>query len=252
MLENEVQEQVETQQEQVIEQPQHDPKEQIIKNNLANMRKQLEAEEAARKEAQRENEELKRLYAQQNQQGNTNGQPVDEDDDLGDPDEYVANKKLNRTAKKLNTKLSEADRKLQELEQKLQYFEAKSELDSIKDFNDVVTDDNLKTFARLYPDDYNSAIANPNLKAKSKHIYNMIKNYGIANASPLLKQAETMKAIDKKIEANKEKPGSAAQAPQSSSPLAKLGRYDADGRLNITEEDARHIQAEMRRKMGLR
>lgn len=139
---------------------------------------------------------------------------------------------------------------MQELQQRLEISEAKSEINALKDFDEVVSKDNIKTFARLYPDEYNTIMASPNLRTRSKLAYNMIKNYGIAEASPLLKQTEEIRMAEKKIEINKTKPATAASAPASQSPLTKFGRYDADGRLVMTDEDAKRIQAEVRRKMG--
>jgi hypothetical protein len=75
----------------------------------------------------------------------------------------------------------------------------------------------------------------------------MIKNYGISQ----VRTEANYKAIEKKIEINRNKPTVGAMAPSSSSPLSKFSRYDADGRLQMTEDDAKRIQADMRRKMGV-
>ena len=204
------------------------PVEDKVQQNLIAMRKKMEAEEYARRESERKTEE---------------------EEELGDPDDFVHNKMLQKTNKRFTSKLSESEQKLKALEQKLQYLEAKSELDSIKDFKEVVTDENVKTFARLYQDDYETVMANPNLKGKAKTLYNMIKNYGITSAAPLLKQNHAIKAADNKIESNRMKPGVAASAPMSSSPLVNSSRYNSEGRLILTEEDAQRINAETRRKI---
>jgi hypothetical protein len=221
------------------------PHENLATTNLVAMRKKLEAEELARKDAEKRVVEIERKF--QSYSPATSQEPTDSED-FGDPEDVVVNKQFASTTKKLNLKFSESDQKIAALEQKLSYFEAKSELDSIKDFNEVVTDENLRTFARLYPDDYETVMTNPNLRLRSKTAYNMIKNYGISQNS--VRQGEILKSYDKKIEANKAKPGSSASAPVSGSPLTKYGRYEEDGRLVMTEEDAKQVHKDMRRKLG--
>lgn len=174
----------------------------------------------------------------------------EEEEIIGDPDDYVYNKSLQKTTKKIKGELSETKAALQELTQRLEISEAKSAIHALTDFDEVVSKENIKTFSRLYPDEYNTIMSSPNLSTRSKLAYNMIKNYGIAEASPLLKKTEDIRMAEKRIEANKLKPTSAASAPVSQSPLTKFGRYDADGRLTLTDEDAKRIQQEVRRKMG--
>lgn len=186
-----------------------------VENNLVNMRKKLEAEERARKELERKLAELER-----NKQ--TYEEPAQPQPD---------------------------SKKLYELEQKLAHMEAEREIEKLKDFNEVVSDENLATFARLYPEDYATLLANPNMKAKAKTAYNMIKNYGISQKTPVLKQAEAIAAVEKKIEANKAKPGTISATP-SATPLSKLGRYNEEGRLILTDQDAERINAEVRRKLS--
>lgn len=221
-------------------QPEATQSENLNANHLVAMRRKLEA-------AEQRAANLERQLQDNNQRP---AQEPTETEDFGDLDDVATNKRLASTHKKLSSRQSESDKKVAALEQKLSYFEAKSEIDSIKDFNDVVTDDNLKTFARLYPDDYETVMANPNLKSKSKTAYNMIKNYGIAQ-NPLTKQLDQMKTYDKKIESNKAKPNASASAPVSGSPLVKYGRYNEEGRLEMTEDEARKVHLETRRKLGI-
>lgn len=212
MEENQVQEQ-----QTVVEQPTPAPATPTAEQNLSNMRKKLEAEERARKDLERKLAEIER-----------NKQHIVEEDEQ----EPVYN------------------RKIQELENKLANLEAQQEIERIKDFNDVVTDDNLATFARLYPEDYATLLANPNMKAKAKTAYNMIKNYGIATrATPALKEAEKIAAVDKKIEQNKLKPSTISASP-AASPLSRLGRYNEEGRLILTDADAERINREVRQKLS--
>lgn len=190
--------------------------------NLNSMRKKLEAEERARKAEEKARKELERkLEELERQQVDQSSEPTYSNND---------------------------SKKLQELENKLAQLEAQSEIEKLKDFNDVVSDDNLATFARLYPEDYATLLANPNMKAKAKTAYNMIKNYGISSKGEVLKQAEKIAAAEKKIEANKSKPGTISAAA-SATPLSKFARYNEDGRLVLSEEDAARINADVRRKL---
>lgn len=239
----------------VVAPPVNENKERIARENFVAMRRKLEEEEALRKQAEHKAAEAERKLQERNNQQSyrdeTHTASVDEqEEDFGDPDDVALNKTIKKTYKKTVSKISNAEKELQELKQRLEIFEAKSEIDSLKDFNDIVSKENIQTFSRLYPDEYQTIMSSPNLRTRSKMAYNMIKNYGIAEASPLLKQAEEIKMAEKKIESNKIKPGSSASAPVSTSPLTKFGRYDAEGRLTLSDDDCDRINKEVRKKLG--
>ena len=238
--------------EQVVEQPVEQPvvnenKERIARENFVAMRRRLEEEEALRKKAEQRALEAEERAAQRSAHENTPQPDIDEEF-LGDPDDVAYNKTVQKTFKKTASKISKTEQELQELKQRLEIFEAKSEIDALKDFNDVVSKDNIQTFARLYPDEYQTIMAAPNLRSRSKMAYNMIKNYGISETSPLLKQAEDVRMAEKKIELNKQKPTTSAGI--SASPMKTLGKYDADGRLVLSDEDRDRINKEVMRKLG--
>lgn len=238
-IENAIQEQVE---QPVVPQP----GERLAAENLVLMRKKIEAAENRAKQAEEraaaaELARKQQIYPQPQQQS------VDEDSE--DPEDIVVNKKLKKTTARFNSELSQTKSDLNEMRQEVAYLKAQTTIASLSDFKEVVNDENLKTLASLYPEDYEGMMANPNPQSKIKHAYNMIKNYGILQATPIVKQTEQIKAADKKIEANKLKPGVAASAPVSNSPLTKFGRYNEDGRLILTDEDRDRINAETRRKL---
>jgi len=245
--------------EQVVEQPTqevpvvNENKERLARENFVAMRRRLEEEEALRKQAEHKAAEAERrlqekLAAQQSSRPEPQAAYDQEEEFLGDPDDVAYNKTVQKTFKKTASKISKTEQELQELKQRLEVFEAKSEIDSLKDFNEVVSKENIQTFARLYPDEYQTIMSAPNLRSRSKMAYNMIKNYGISETSPLLKQVEEIHMADKKIEANKQKPASSAAV--SGSPLRTLAKYDADGRLIMTDEDRDRINREVMRKIG--
>ena len=202
-----------------------------VENNLVALRKRLESEEAARKAAEKRALELE----QRSQQVSSQSQPVpvEEEDIQIDNEDYVQAKHIKSSTKKLKNKLSATEQKLVELEQKLSYMQAQREVDALPDFYKVVNDDNIKTFARLYPEDYESMMANPNLSSRSKTAYNMIKNYGIIQKPDTSSQEE-------KLIATQFKPKAAAsvshQSPQT--PLTKVGDYE---RRVLTEADKDRI-----------
>lgn len=221
MMEDQIIEQV-TSQEPVEQAAAPTPPWPQAEQNLNSMRKKLEAEERARKAEEKARKELERKL------------------------EELEKQRLDQSAEPAYA--NNDSKKLQELENKLAQLEAQSEIEKLKDFNEVVSDENLASFARLYPEDYATLLANPNMKAKAKTAYNMIKNYGIASKGEVLKQAEKIAAVEKKIEANKAKPGTISAAA-SATPLSKFARYNEDGRLVLTEDDAARINAEVRRKL---
>lgn len=210
------------------------------------LRKKLEAEEESRRAAERRANELEQKMNsyQPGLSSSSTALIAPEEEDLAvDNEDYVQAKHIKTTNKKFSHKLSTTDKRIADLEQKLAYFEAKVDTDTLKDFNEIVSEENLKTFARLYPDDYQTMMSNPNLKAKSKTAYNMIKNYGIAIP-------RDVREADQKITANNQKPKLASlgspQSPQT--PLTRLGDYE---RRVLSESDRDRIMADVqRKKMG--
>lgn len=236
-VENAIQEVVEQQ-----EEVKQDPTDQIKQDNLIRMRKKLEAAEDAVKEAERRAQEAERKSQNYDNQSPSSSSPDDDDLSIED-DDYVQAKYVKSNSKKVN-------QSIQELRQELAVLRAEKATEKMTDFNDVVSNDNLKILQSLYPDDYETMMSNPNLKSKSITAYNMMKNYGISEKKTEIKKAEGFKALDNKIEENKMRPGSMGNARVSKSPLVNASRYDADGRLVLTEADRDRINAEMRRKLG--
>jgi hypothetical protein len=202
------------------------------------MRQKLEEEEKLRKAAERRAQDLE-VQRQQFEQQQRPASPTQEDDWGLEPDGYVEAKHLKKTASQLRNQTSATEKQVHQLEQRLAYFEAKSQMDQIKDFNEVVNDENLSTFAKLYPRDYNTMLKNPDLAEKSVTAYNMIKNYGI--------YSKRLHDADKKIEQNMSKPASSnTVAPQQpSTPLTRVGDYE---RRVLSEADKDRINRQLEEK----
>lgn len=225
-----------TQVEQVVQEQPIEQKTTTYENNIVMMRKKLEAEEAARLAAEKRIKELESnsVYASNRAQLSSNND-TDGDDIGADPDDYLQVKHFKKNTSRIQTKLSESERRLQELNDRIERYEAQASLKEITDFDDVVTTDNIETLKRLYPEDWETAMSNPNLKNKAKTMYNMISKYGVA--------PQNTKANEDKINKNKSKPSVPGSTGQTAhTPLAKLNDYD---RKTMTEEDRERILARL-------
>lgn len=218
------------------------PLDQIKSDNLAAMRRKLEESDRRAAAAEKRLEEESKKWRTEPESFDPTALPDDpfEIDD----EEYIQAKHYKNAHKK-------TDEKLKRLEQTIAVLQAEKATEKLPDFNSVVTDDNLKVFRDLYPHDYKSLMSNPDYDSRSVSAYNMMVRYGIAEVKTELKRDEQIRAVEKKIQANSSRPGSSAQSFASASPLANASKYDADGRLHLTEADAVRIQMDMKRKMGI-
>ena len=227
-------------------QEQH-PKEDRAAHHLYNMRKKLEAEADAREKAERRAADLERII--QEKQFIASALPHQEEEDISiDNEEYVQAKHVKTSNSKLRRQLEEQNKKLESMAKMMSYLEAKSDTATLKDFDDVVSTDNMKMLATLYPDDYESVMANPNLRARSRTAYNMIKNYNI-NSEPEQQISRKSHQIDDRIAANKSRPQAASVAAPKAppTPLSEFG----DERRIMSESDYARVRAEMHRKKVL-
>jgi hypothetical protein len=215
--------------------PESNQQKNSYEQNIIVMRKKLEAEESARISAEKRLKEIEARSAYSHQTPISHNS-TDGDDDIGaDPDDYLQVKHFKKNTSKLSSKLSDNERRLQELNDRIERYEAQASLRDIKDFDEVVTDENIATLRRLYPEDVEAVMSSPNLKNKAKAMYNMINKYGIA--------PKDLKASEEKINKNKSKPvtpGTSGQTPQT--PLSKLNDYD---RREMTEERRQQILAHL-------
>jgi hypothetical protein len=211
-----------------VDQPQTLDRTAKIEYDFASLRK-------AKEEAERRAQNAEQLLAQRNQP-----ESQSDDEDLAiDNEDYVQAKHVKSSNKNIKKQLTATEQRLVELEQKLSYFEAKVDTDSLKDFQEVVTDDAVKKLADKYPADYRSMMMNPNMRERSRTAYNMIKNYGISTPD--------FKEVDKKIAENKQKPQLASlTSPQQ--PASTLARFTDDGRRIMSESDRDGILKELERK----
>ncbi len=216
---------------------------QIKSDNLAAMRKRFDEAERRTAEAERRATEAEK-WRNESQISKFDPQELPDDPFDAEDDEYIQAKQYKSASKR-------TDEKLKKLEQTIAILQAEKATEKLADFNDIVTNDNLKVLSSLYPHDYKSLMSNPDFDSRSISAYNMMVRYGIADVKKEIKREEQIKAVEKKIQINTSRPASSAQAFVSSSPLSNASRYDADGRLNLSESDAIEINKRTRAKMGM-
>ena len=192
-------------------------------NNMRILRERAEA-------AERRSLELERMV--QMNMSQQQGQKIqiddsDDDFDLSD-DTYIEGKHLKKYVKNLKQELRNTKKQFEEYNQQNAVSNAEMRLKSqFKDFDSVVTKENLDKLASQKPSLYRSILSNPDLYDKGYTAYEFIKNSDILSGQ--------YQEIDRKVEENRSKPRSAANvAPQSGdTPLARVGDYD---RRILTEE----------------
>jgi len=175
--------------------------------------------------AERKSLELERMIqmnmSQNNQQSNKI-QVMDEDDDFDVSDDlYVEGKHFKKYVKSLKQELKNNRQQFAEYAQQNALANAEVRLKSqFSDFDSIVSKENLEKLQQQKPALYRTILANPDVYDKGYTAYELIKHSGIL--------ADQYQELDKRVEENRSKPRSAANAaPQSGdTPLARVGDYD--------------------------
>ncbi len=182
-------------------------------------------------QAERRAIELERMMQMNmSQQQTTKMQVVEneEDDfDLSD-DTYIEGKHLKKYVKNLKQELKNTRKQFEEYNQQNALAQAEIRLkNQFNDFESVVSKENLEKLQQQKPVLYRTILANSDIYDKGYAAYELIKSSGILT--------DHYQELDKKVEENKYKPRSAANAsPQSGdNPLTRVGDYD---RRILTEE----------------
>jgi hypothetical protein len=188
--------------------------------------------------AERRNAELERiLQSSMQKQPSPDQAPIEEEDiDLSD-DSFVEAKHLKKYVKSIKSELRATKEKMEEYRKSSSLEQAEVRLKSqFNDFDDVVTQENLKKLAASKPALYRSIMANNDIYDRGYTAYDMIKSSGLID--------KVYDQQDKKIEGNKSKPRSAANAsPQTAeTPLTRLGDYD---RRVLTEERKEQLRRQV-------
>lgn len=173
--------------------------------------------------AERRSHELERMVQMNmSQQQNNKIEVVDEDDDFDlSDDTYIEGKHLKKYVKGLKQELKNTKRQFEEYNQQNALTQAEMRLKTqFNDFENVVSKENLEKLQMQKPALYRTILANTDIYDKGYAAYEFIKNSGILT--------DHYQELDKKVEENKFKPRSAANAaPQSGdTPLTRVGDYD--------------------------
>lgn len=213
-----------TEQEQSAPKPQHSNAQDSQKE--ANMRILRERAE----NAERRTLELERIVQMNMSQQQTNKiqlEDNDDDFDLGD-ETYIEGRHLKKYVKNLKQELKNTRKQFEEYNQQNAMTNAEMRLKSqFSDFDSVVTKENLERLNQQKPALSRTIYANTDIYDRGYTAYELIKNSGILS--------DHYQELDKRVEDNRSKPRSAANAaPQSGdTPLARVGDYD---RRILTEE----------------
>lgn len=185
------------------------------------MRILRERAEAAEKRSLELERMIQMNMSQQNQQHNKMNLVDDEDYfDLSD-DTYIEGKHLKKYVKNLKQELKNTRKQWEEYNQQNAITQAEIRLkNQFNDFESVVNKENLEKLQYQKPALYRTILANSDIYDKGYAAYELIKHSGIL--------ADHYQELDKKVEENKFKPRSAANAsPQSGdTPLTRVSDYD--------------------------
>ena len=193
--------------------------------------------------AERERDEYFRLLSQKELEKQSPQAQPEPEEDLSyhvDADALVEGKHL-----------SKVDKKIQKLERQLAQYEQRSTSDQIeykltqefKDFNAVVSKENIARFKEEQPELAQSLMANPDLYSKGKSAYMLLKKFGIATDPNL----EADKALVMK-NAAKPRPLVSVSPQQGDSPLSRANAFANGLTKELKEQLAREV-AEARRNM---
>jgi hypothetical protein len=208
-------------QEAIVEKPQETQKnadyEESKQTSIRLLRERAEA-------AERRSQELERMVQMNmsQQQSNQKMQIVDDEDDFDlNDDTYIEGKHLKKYVKSLKQELKNTKKQFEEYNQQNSMHQAEMRLKTqFNDFESVVSKENLERLQQQKPALYRTILANSDIYDKGYVAYELIKNSGILT--------DQYQELDRKVEENRSKPRSAANAaPQSGdTPLARVGDYD--------------------------
>lgn len=183
------------------------------------MRILRERAEAAERRAQ----ELERMVQMNmSQQQSHKMQLVDDEDDFDlSDDTYIEGKHLKKYVKGLKQELKNTRKQFEEYSQQSAVTQAEIRLkNQFNDFDSIVSRENLEKLQQQKPVLYRTILANNDIYDKGYAAYELIKSSGILT--------DQYQDLEKKVEENRAKPRSAANAaPQSGdTPLTRVGDYD--------------------------
>jgi hypothetical protein len=219
-------------------------------HNLRRLREELERERAERDLMAREIEMLRRVGGngpQNTQQRQYAPEVAEEVPDLhiGD-DDLVEGKHLKQYVQQLQKQLRANAQQYQQQTAQAQQAALEIQLKSqYPDFDQVVSQGNLKDLAAAYPELAATIHSSPDLRSQAVTAYTMIKNLGIDQQQP---EADQYMADRERIKRNAAKPRPASSAaPTHSSPLSKASAFAGELTPALKAQLAREME-EFRRR----
>jgi hypothetical protein len=211
-------------------------------------RRAMELENTLKQRQQWEMSNYAKATSGQSAQYNPYNQPQQQtQDEIAISDEDLVDGRQFKKA--LNQVKQEYTRELQRIAAETAANAAANRLKTqFADFDRVVTEDALKNFAAIYPEEFQSMTSNKDIYAAGKTAYNMIKNFGILDMQDEPKQQQMRNNYqdqDRRIQNNMAKPRTAARVGMQGdgSTLGQLGSY---GRRILTEADKEKVRQKLR------
>ena len=206
--------------------------------NLRLMRERAEAAERKQMEIERRYAEMeKQLKQQQYASPQVQPQETVKELDFNVPDdELIEGKHVKQIVNALKNEINQVKNQFSQINAQTAAQTAEARFQAqYPDAPKVLSSDNIKNFATIYPEEYKSMMSNPDPYAQLKTAYNMITKFG------LLENQEE----DTRIAQNQAKPRSAASAGGSQTaqtPLSRIGDYD---RRVLSEADKERIRQQV-------
>jgi hypothetical protein len=184
-----------------------------------------------RERAQRERDEaVRRLQEYEMRNQSRQAEPTEPDELELDPDSLVEGKHIRTVSKRIK-----------QLEKSLEQANATAIENSLRakfnDFDEVVSQDNVRLLRDLYPEIANVISSSPDLYSKSVAAYNFIKDKGLGARKSYDHQRDSAQ-----INANKPRPSASISGKSSANPLSHANEF-ANGPL--TEDYKKQLYREM-------
>lgn len=219
----------------------YEPEETIVEETPQKMNFRMIKERAER--AERERDEAMKYamsFQQPKQQAAQQSEPEDDYSDIGlDDDGLAEGKHLKKVLKEMR-----------ELKKEMHAYKTKATNDTVEvklksqypDFDRVITQENLETLSSMNPDLADMISQTPDMYKRAKLAYDMVKQYGIYQETPLKNTFyDSEKAVAQK-NASKPRPLASVSPQQGDSPLSKANAF-ANGSLSD------QMKAQYRREM---
>jgi len=185
--------------------------------NLRALRERAEAAERRAKDLENQ------INQQPRQQEQRYAPVVQETDEISFGDEDLVEGK--HIKKIIQAERKRYDREIQQIKSQSAIDNAERKIRAMySDVDEVLSENNIKNFQSIYPEEFSSAMANSDPYARMKTAYTLINNLGIS-------ETRQTRDIDRRLADNRTKPRAAGSTPSTSgstaeTPLSQVSDYD--------------------------